>query len=229
VGAEVIVNIDLKDFFPSISYKRVKGLFKSFGYSEKASTVLSLLCTEPDVEEVEHNRNTYVERYLPQGSPTSPAISNLLCRRLDQRLSQMAEKFCFRYTRYADDLTFSASCDSLRYVGNVLRCTKLIVASEGFTIHEQKTRVLRKSRQQEVTGVIVNSKPNISRKTLKRLRATLYQIEKDGMAGKHWGESHANLLHSLQGFVNFVSMINPEKGAEFHEQIRRIRHKWSYF
>ncbi len=230
VGAEVIINIDLKDFFPSISYKRVKGLFKSFGYSEKASTVFSLLCTEPEVKEIEQQEHkTYAERYLPQGAPTSPAISNLLCRRLDQRLSQMAEKFCFRYTRYADDITFSASCDNVRHVGNVLRCTESVVVSEGFAIHEQKTRILWKSRQQEVTGVIVNSKPNISRKTLKRLRATLYQIEKDGMAGKRWGESQANLLHSLQGFVNFVSMINLEKGAEFHEQIRRIRHKWCDF
>ncbi|MFB8790277.1 MAG: reverse transcriptase domain-containing protein [Potamolinea sp.] len=85
VGAEVIINLDLKDFFPSISYKRVKGLFQSFGYSEAAATIFGLLCTQTDTEEVELDGKTYhvatTERHLPQGSPASPAITNLLCRR----------------------------------------------------------------------------------------------------------------------------------------------------
>lgn len=229
VGRDVIINFDLKDFFPSISYKRVKGLFLSFGYSEAAATIFSLLCTEPDVEEVELDGKTYyvalTDRHLPQGSPASPAITNLLCRRLDRRLTQMAAQLGFVYTRYADDLTFSASGDSLRNICNVLRRTESIVAHEGFTINEQKTRILRKSGQQEVTGVVVNSYPNISKKELKRFRATLYQIEKDGPQGKHWGNS-SDVMASIQGFANFVAMVNPEKGAEFQEQIRRIREKY---
>ena len=230
VGAEVIINFDLKDFFPSISYKRVKGLFQSFGYSEAAATVFGLLCTQAAVEEVELDGKTYyvaiTDRHLPQGSPASPAITNLLCRRLDRRLTGMAEQLGFVYTRYADDLTFSASGDSLRNICNILRRTESIVAHEGFTINEQKTRILRgKSSQLEVTGVVVNERLNLSKKELKRFRATLYQIEKDGPEGKQWGNS-SDVMASIQGFANFVAMVNPEKGAQFQEQVQRIKDKY---
>lgn len=230
VGAEVIINFDLKDFFPSISYKRVKGLFQSFGYSEAAATVFGLLCSAAEVEELELDGKTYYvaldERHLPQGSPASPAITNLLCRRLDRRLTAMAENLGFTYTRYADDLTFSASGDSMRHICNILKRTESIVTHEGFTINQQKTRILRKSRQQEVTGVVVNSKPNVSKKTLKQFRATLYHIEKDGLEGKHWGNS-PDVIAAISGFANFVAMVNPEKGTEFLQQIQRIKKKYS--
>jgi retron-type reverse transcriptase len=230
VGAEVIINFDLKDFFPSISYKRVKGLFQSFGYSEAAATIFGLLCTQAAVEEVELDGKTYyvaiTDRHLPQGSPASPAITNLLCRRLDRRLTGMAEQLGFVYTRYADDLTFSASGDSLRNICNILRRTESIVAHEGFTINEQKTRILRgKSSQLEVTGVVVNERLNLSKNELKRFRATLYQIEKDGPEGKNWGNS-SDVMASIQGFANFVAMVNPEKGAQFQEQVQRIKDKY---
>jgi RNA-directed DNA polymerase len=229
VGSEVIINFDLKDFFPSISYKRVKGLFQSFGYSEAAATIFGLLCTESEVEEVELDGKTYfvavTERHLPQGSPASPAITNLLCRRLDKRLTAMADELGFTYTRYADDLTFSASGDSLQNICNILRRTESIVLHEGLAINEQKTRILRKNRQQEVTGIVVNEKLSISKKELKRFRATLFQIEKDGPEGKRWGSSD-DVIASIQGFANFVAMVNPEKGAEFLEQVKAIKDKW---
>lgn len=229
VGSEVIINFDLKNFFPSIFYKRVKGLFQSFGYSEAAATIFGLLCTEPEIEELELDGKTYfvavTERHLPQGSPASPVITNILCRRLDQRLDRMASDLGFVYTRYADDLTFSASGDSLQNICNILRRTESIVAHEGFVINEEKTRILRKNRQQEVTGIVVNEHLSISKKVLKRFRATLFQIEKDGPDGKCWGNSE-DVIASIEGFANFVAMVNPEKGAEFLEQVQRIKHKW---
>ncbi|MEC4892936.1 MAG: reverse transcriptase domain-containing protein [Oscillatoria sp. PMC 1051.18] len=228
VGAEIVINFDLKDFFPSISYKRVKGLFRSFGYSEAAATIFALLSTQPEIEEVELDGKTYyvaqTERHLPQGSPASPAITNLLCRRLDRRLTRMAQELDFVYTRYADDLTFSCGSDNPR-ICNLLRRVESIVAHEGLTINQEKTRILRKSRQQEVTGIVVNEYPNIDRKTLKRFRATLFQMEKDGIAGKKWGNSD-DVLMAIAGFANFVKMVNPEKGAAFQAQIQRIRQKW---
>jgi retron-type reverse transcriptase len=233
VGAEVIINLDLKDFFPSIAYKRVKGLFRSLGYAEAAATIFGLLCTEPETEEVQLDGKTYYvatsSRHLPQGAPTSPAITNLLCRRLDRRLLKMAEAMGFVYTRYADDLTFSASGEALKHICNVLRQTESIVAHEGFIVHPEKTRVLRRSRQQEVTGVVVNDKPNVSKAELKRFRALLFQIEKDGPEGKHWGRS-TDVLASMQGFANYVHMVNPEKGAEFQARVRALiaRHGLQY-
>ena len=231
VGAEAVINVDLKDFFPSISYRRVKGVFRALGYSESAATIFALVCTEPDIEEVELDGRTYyialTDRHLPQGAPTSPAITNILCRRLDRRLSRMAEEFGFTYTRYADDLTFSASGDALRNICNVRGHIEDIVAHEGFAVHPEKTRVLRKSRQQEVTGVVVNDRLNVSRKTLRQFRAALYQIEKDGPEGKRWGQSD-DVIASVQGFANFVFMVNPEKGAEFQERVRAIIDKYGW-
>jgi hypothetical protein len=230
VGKEVIINIDLKDFFPSISYKRVKGLFKSFGYSETASTIFALICTEPKIKYVEINGQinsllSWTDRYLPQGAPSSPAITNILCRRLDRRLTFMAKQYGFDYTRYADDLTFSASGESLVNVNNILKLTNLIVKKEDFEINENKTRVVRNYRRQEVTGVIVNEKLNIPRDKLKTFRAVLYKIEKDGLQNYTWGQSK-DIIAAIEGFANFVSMVNPEKGGKFIEQIHRIKEKY---
>ena len=91
----------------------MKGKFLGLGYPEAVATVLALICTEPDVDEVElDGQRLYVARgprRLPQGAPTSPALTNLICWRLDRRLSGLAAKLGFTYTRYADDMTFSAS------------------------------------------------------------------------------------------------------------------------
>ncbi|MCL2932396.1 MAG: reverse transcriptase family protein [Trichodesmium sp. MAG_R03] len=230
VAKDVIINFDLKNFFPSISYKRVKGLFFSLGYSEAAATIFALLCTEPDVVEVELDSQTYYvaqsDRHLPQGSPASPAITNIMCRRLDKRLSQMTAELGFVYTRYADDLTFSGSGDSLRHICNILRRTESIINHEGFTVNKEKTRIIRrKSSQLEVTGVVVNEFPTISRKELKKFRATLYQIEKDGPQGKRWGNDD-DVIAAIEGFANFVGMINQEKGGELVRRVKQIKQKY---
>ncbi len=138
----------------------------------------------------------------------------------------MAEELGFTYTRYADDLTFSASGDRLQGICNMLRRTEAIVTHEGFTINQKKTRIMRgKSSQLEVTGIVVNDRPTIAKKTLKKFRATLYQIEKDGPEGKHWGKG-GNAIAAIHGFANFVAMVNPEKGAQFQEQVQRIKQKY---
>jgi len=231
LGAEVLVNIDLKDFFPSISYKRIKGLFKSLGYSEAIATIFALICTEPTVEEVSLDGKTYFvatsNRHLPQGAPTSPALTNILCRRLDQRLTKAASDLGFIYTRYADDLTFSAKGDACRNICNILNKAHDIVKHEGLTVNTEKTRVLRKGRQQEVTGVIVNKKLNVSKKTLKKFRATLYQIEKDGPANKRWGHT-PDVIAAIQGFANFVYMVSPEKGRILKAKVKAIIQKYNW-
>ncbi|MGD1715190.1 reverse transcriptase family protein [Dapis sp. BLCC M172] len=165
--------------------------------------------------------------HLPQGSPSSPAISNLLCRKLDSRLTEMAIKYGFNYTRYADDLTFSGSGESLKYISQILKNTRLIVRFQDFEINENKTIIMRKSRRQEVTGIVVNSELNISRETLKRFRATLYNLEKYGLENRHWGNSQGgDIIASIEGFANFVCMINPQKGAKFQQQVTRIKEKY---
>lgn len=110
-GAEVIVTFDLEDFYPTVTFPRVKGLFRKAGYGEQVATVLGLLCTESPREAMVIEGKTYHvavgPRSLPQGAPTSPSITNAICLRLDSRMTGLARTFGFRYSRYADDLTFS--------------------------------------------------------------------------------------------------------------------------
>jgi hypothetical protein len=229
VGAGMVVNLDLKDFFPSVRYPRVKGLFAKLGYSEATATALALLCTEPDVEQVELDGQrwfvTQGARRLPQGAPTSPALTNILCRRLDQRLSGAARKLGFVYTRYADDLTFSAHGPGPHDAGGLLRFVRWVVGQEDFTPHPEKTRVLRRGRQQEVTGVVVNDKPGVDRQTLKRFRALLHQLEKTGPEGKRWGNS-GDVIASAVGYANYVAMVDPVKGKALQTKARALEQRY---
>jgi retron-type reverse transcriptase len=228
VGADVVVNLDLQDFFPTVTYRRIRGVFRKLGYSEQVATVLALLCSEPAVEAVELDGRTYHvargERFLPQGAPTSPALTNVLCRRLDARLASVAGKLGFRYTRYADDLTFSASGESAANVGRILRRVRYVVAQEDLRVHPDKTRVWRRGRRQEVTGLVVNQRVNVSRPLLRRFRAVLFQIERDGPQGKRWGNS-ANVLSSLYGFANFIAMVDKARGQPLRERVQAILRK----
>ncbi len=227
LGADVVVNMDLQDFFPTVTYPRVKGLFVSLGYSESVATVLTLLCSEPDIEEIELDGSHFFvavgPRRLPQGSPASPALTNILCRNLDRRLAGLAESMGFTYTRYADDLTFSAGRDvaRTRLIGRLIRAVEDIVRHEGFAVHPKKTRVMRRTKKQEVTGVTVNDKLGVDRATLRRFRATLYQVEKDGPQGKRWNDS-TNVLSSMHGYANFVAMIDPDKGRDLQRRVRAL-------
>ncbi|BAZ44071.1 RNA-directed DNA polymerase [Chondrocystis sp. NIES-4102] len=216
VGADIIIKLDLENFFSSITYKHVQKLFLSLGYSQSIGTLLSLICTIKDVE-------TCHPRCLPSGSPASPTISNLVCYNLDQNLSQIASDLGFTYTRYADDLTFSGKRDRAN-ISTLIKQLLAVIAQFGFKINPNKIQILPKSVRQEVTGIVVNHKLNISQTKLKAFRATLHQIEQDGLSGKKWGNS-PNLIASITGFSNYVAMINPEKGGELLESVERIKQK----
>jgi retron-type reverse transcriptase len=230
VGAKMLVNFDLENFFPSINYKRVKGIFHSFGYSESVATVLALLCTAPDTEEIELDGKSYFvalgERHLPQGSPASPALSNIAARRIDKSLTKIAAEHDFKYTRYADDLTFS-TVDRDADAGRLMRQVRYVVEKQGFVVNEAKTRVLRHGRQQEVTGIVVNDKISIDRKTLRKFRAVLHQAETNGLDGLCWGNS-PDLIAALKGYANFVFMVDKKKGHTFQQQVRKIAEKYDW-
>jgi RNA-directed DNA polymerase len=224
VGADVIVKLDLQNFFQSILYKRVKALFYNFGYFETAATIFGLICTIAKINDGGKTSYEDIEkRYLPQGAPTSPVISNLVCDRLDMHLTKLANNLGFCYTRYADDLTFS-SFGAAHKVDKLIQESRSIITQEGFTVNSDKTKILGNSVQKIVTGIIVNRQLNLSRKTLKAFRATLYQIEQEGLSGKKWGNS-TDLIAAITGFANYVAMVNPSKGAEFLASVKRIKQK----
>jgi RNA-directed DNA polymerase len=221
-GRRVVINLDLKEFFPSITFRRVKGLFEKVGYSEHVATVFALLCTEPPRVATELDGKVYHvalgQRVLPQGACTSPAITNALCRRLDRRLSGLAKKHGFAYTRYADDLTFSG--DNASAVGKLLKSVRGIVQAEGFTEHPRKTRVMRRANRQEVTGVTVNVRPSVSRREVRQLRAILHNAARQGLASQN-RESHPNFAAYLKGRVEFVCMVDSQRAPALREALRK--------
>jgi RNA-directed DNA polymerase len=231
VGAKVVINVDLKDFFPSVTFRRVKGVFRSHGHAESVATVLALLCTEPEVEEVELDGRRYFvalgDRRLPQGAPSSPALTNLLCRRLDRRLEAASAKFGFVYTRYADDLTLSSADPPRGATAKMLNLLRAVVASEGFVLHPDKTRVLHRGRRQEVTGLTVNRSLGVERAELRRFRALLHQLGQKGPEGLRWGQS-SDVFAAALGFANYVAMVQPEKGAALRDRVRELMAKHEY-
>jgi retron-type reverse transcriptase len=228
LASAIVINVDLRDFFPTVTYRRIKGLFRKLGYSEEVATVLGLLCSEPEIVETQLDGITYYvtrsDRRLPQGAPTSPAITNALCRRLDKRIAGWAAKHAMTFTRYADDLTLSTK-DPAAKVGAVLKFLRKVVVEEGFAVHPDKIRIVRRGGRQEVTGVVVNEKPGVVRAELRRFRALLYQIEKDGPAGKKWGAG-GDVLAAALGYASYVAMVDPVKGAVLRARVVALRAKY---
>lgn len=222
LGQAVVANLDMKDFFPSIGFRRVKGLFRALGYGEHVATVLALLCTEPPRVAATVDGQRYQvaigERCLPQGACTSPAITNAICRGLDRRLAGLAARAGFAYTRYADDLTFSGPQPG--GIGALLRKVRKVLADEGLAEHPDKTRVMRQGRRQEVTGVTVNHKLSVDRRYWRELRAILHNAARSGLESQN-REGHPHFAAYLRGRVEFVCMVDPSRREALQAALAR--------
>jgi RNA-directed DNA polymerase len=223
-GAEVVLKVDLKDFFPTVTFRRAKGIFRRAGYRDQIATLLALVCTEAPREIVEHEGKTYFvalgPRCLPQGAPTSPALTNTLCLRLDRRLTGLAKKLGWRYTRYADDLTFSLPLGHAGKprLGLLLGSIGRVAADEGFHVHPDKTHFARSGGRQKVTGLVVNGAggPRVPRSLKRQIRAAIHNLSR----GKplHEGETPARLA----GYAAYVYMTDPTLGAKLLKQLAAI-------
>lgn len=238
--SEILIKLDIKDFFPSINWRRVKGVFRHAGYPEQIATLLAMLCSEAPRQIVKQNGETYyvalADRALPQGAPTSPALSNIVCVNLDRRLTGIANKIGLRYSRYADDLTFSLPADKNRknqkndnkesansehnqLIGQLLGSVSKILREEGFVLNNDKTSVIRIGNQQSVTGMIVNGDkaPRVPRNIKRMLRAAIYNLETGGTLRAN--ESYSTLL----GYASWIASAEAELGHEYLERIERLR------
>lgn len=225
----LVLRLDLKDFFPSITFPRVFGLFKSFGYSEGIAAVLALICTDAWRFVAKTEGKLYHvalgKRSLPQGAITSPSISNLVARRLDNRLHKLAQAMGWVYTRYADDIVFSCSQSQVgeESLKSLMGLSKKIISEEHFEINKEKTMLMRPHQRQSATGIVLNhSEPRISRRDLRNFRAFLHQVEQKGLAqmSQIIGKDAEQYGRGYWAFVNMVNPVQAQKIAEKNPWLR---------
>ena len=176
-GKNYVYNIDLKDFFPSVEFRRVKAVLTipPFNLPDKVAFIIANLCCE--------------EGSLPQGAPTSPTLTNIICQRLDRKLTGLSKKYGCYYSRYADDITFSSyhnvfqSSEGTSELNHSLFIQDLhnIINEQNFIINPVKTRLQKAGYKQEVTGLTVNQTPNVQKRYVKNIRAMLHNWESLGI------------------------------------------------
>lgn len=199
----VVVTMDIRDFFPSIRLYDVFSIYRGMGYWDNVAWFLANLCC--------------LKKVLPQGAPTSPYLSNLRLLKLDEAIEAYISTEGIRYTRYADDMTFSGNLDPHQVILTVSR----LIYAQGFQINVQKTRVAYQNARQEVTGIVVNDHMQVSKEQRKHIRQQMYYITKFGLDSHlaHIGETRQNYLSHLMGQINFALFVNPrdkELGGYFH-------------
>jgi retron-type reverse transcriptase len=231
IGMNYVFNTDLKDFFPSISKSRVWATLKHppFNFNDTiADAIAGLCCTEIFVE-------GETRRALPQGSPCSPILTNIVCRNLDRQLHKLAKKHNLRYSRYADDITFSSNRNVFQKDGEFQQELQHIIVNQHFSINEKKTRIQKKSQRQEVTGLIISDRVNVSRDYVRWLDNLLYIWERHGEADAYASflahyipkqnlkTRKPNMRAVVQGKLLYLKMV---KGAD-NEVWRRLQRRFN--
>lgn len=228
-GQNYVFNIDLKDFFPSIEQARVwKRLqLKPFNFPVQIASLLAGLCSMREIrQEGDGTQKAYY--VLPQGAPTSPIITNMICDNLDRRLAGLARRFGLRYSRYADDITFS----SMHYVyhpnGEFRKELLRIITDQGFSINDNKTRLQKRGSRQEVTGIIVSDKLNVTQKYVRDIRNILYIWSRYGYSAAyakflpkyaaekgHVKKGEPDLLNVIDGKLMYLKMVKGEDDSVY--------------
>ena len=207
LAQHIVVKIDLKDFFFSVSFSRVRGFFHSLGYSSGIATLFALICTDCQREKIEYRGKTYfvaqTGRRLQQGAITSPLLSNLIAQKLDSRIigaSKAIDKTA-KYTRYADDLAISFNKN---FSDKFLRTIRQIIDDENFVINPSKFKIMRGERQKVITGIRCNGKKlQVPKKYLRNLRAEIHN------AKLQFNEKQKIANHSsIEGKIRHVININ---------------------
>lgn len=229
IGQNYVFNIDIKDFFPSIEQARVwKRLqLKPFYFSIPVANVIAGLCSMKEVRKFEDGskKEFFV---LPQGAPTSPIITNMICDKLDHRLAGLAKRFGIHYTRYADDITFSSKHNVYHANGEFIKELNRIILDQGFKINDKKTRLQKLGSRQEVTGITVNSKLNVTPRYVRNIRNILYIWDRYGydVAYKNFFIKYIeekgyikkgipNMVNVIEGKLMYLKMIKGEEDSVY--------------
>lgn len=194
--------LDIDDFFPSILYGKVYNVFRTIGYNPHVSHILTSLCT--------------CEGKLPQGGVTSPALSNIICIRMDKRIAGYVGKRNIAYTRYADDMTFSSMSD--RRLVCIKKIVCRIIKEEGFKLNERKTRFLGPNRQRKITGLVINDNSfGIGRQCMRTLRSKIHRLLTLPLSTETQKENP-----HIEGWLAFVKNVDPARYHKLEEYLQTL-------
>ena len=213
--SELVVRLDVKDFFPSITFVRLRGWFRQLGYSPGMATVFALIVTDRDRRvltlEGETRSVALGERALPQGACTSPGLANLIMRSFDRRVSAWTANRNWIYTRYADDLVFSTQDESAD-VGKLIGFATRMLREENFLVNERKTAVMRRSSRKMVTGLVLGEagEVRLRRDYRRKVRAMLHRCETQGLEVVSEQDGR-DALAVARGHIAFVRMVSPQE------------------
>lgn len=235
VGSDTVISLDLTSFFARVTAGKVFGILRQAGYPEAVAHTLTGLSTHvvpPWVITSMPAGGSSAERFalaqslriphLPQGAPASPMLANLALRRLDSRLQGWAEKADTRYTRYADDLSFSGGTSLIQRADSFIRGVSVIVADEGHLLNERKTRVRSASTRQQVTGIVVNQRTNMPRRDFDALKATLHNCVVHGPETQNQA-GHTDFRAHLLGRITWLEFLNPTRAIRLRRDFEKIR------
>jgi len=200
-GANSILCVDIEDFFPSVKSNMVYTIFNSIGYNKYISSILTNICS--------------FKGGLPQGSPCSPKLSNLVCLRLDKRIQGYVGRRNIVYTRYADDLTFSAL--SIQKLCKSYKMIEKIINDEGFQLNKSKTRFIGPSRCKKITGLVVTEdQTGVGRKQYRLLRSKIYNLTKDS-------DIKNTELNHINGWLSYVCGVDKVRYGFLVEYINTLK------
>ncbi|BBH23112.1 hypothetical protein Back11_44570 [Paenibacillus baekrokdamisoli] len=210
IGQECVVNLDLKNFFNSISAVKVHRVFRVAGYTKELATLFTKICT--------------VNNCLPQGAPTSPYLSNLVCIKLDQELADFCQSLGIRFTRYADDMTFSGGKEIVKVLPQIYK----IISKQGFLINNDKTKILNCGQRQEVTGLVVNDKVSVKKEFIRKLSQEIHFCLRFGVSNHilRTGIRKSNYKDHLFGRAYFINMVDKSLGDDLLKKLQSI--DWEY-
>ena len=208
-----VLCLDIQDFFPSIPQNAVEKVFREAGYSHSAAAALAEVCC--------------YEGVLPQGAPTSPTLSNLVFRELDSQLAAEASCGGITYSRYADDLTFSANCDLGAFPDRV----EELLRAQKFSLNREKVHLYGPGTPKRITGLVVqNGTVRVPKAFKRKLRQEIYYCRKFGVL-THLenvkAEKHIHYREYLYGKAYYIHMVEPEEGMRLLGELDKIR--WPYF
>jgi RNA-directed DNA polymerase len=233
-GQRVVLRMDLRDFFPSISGARIQSFFRTAGYPESVADRLGGICTnaapqdawkvpafDVDPLQLREAQVLYARPHLPQGAPTSPALANLCFYRADCRLKGLAKSAGAVYTRYADDLAFSGGEAFERCAARFSTHVAAILREEGFATHHRKTRIMRQGVRQHLAGLVTNQRVNVIRADFDRVKAILTNCIRFGPESQN-RDAHPRFRLHLEGRVNFVETIHAARGKRLRNLLEQI-------